>query len=149
MVKASPPRVTTPKRATLFPNALSKSVARPPLPAALVCRRIRRLLSLRDHNRSLGRPNHERAHPDSHAVRKVRIALEHQVVSPSWFVRDANDPEIHVCLTDSVRSPAPDVVQTVLRSGTVADEQIAVHTNYVCRAILGSYRGGCEDFAGE
>src|SRR6516165_2980173 len=107
------------------------------------------VFSVKAHLRLFGRPNHERAHPDGHAVRKVRIALEHQVVSPSWFVHDANNPEIHVCLTDSVRSPAPDVVQTVLRSGTVADEQIAVHTNYVCRAILGSYRGGCEDFAGE
>jgi len=85
-------------------------------------------MSLRDHNRSLSGPNHERAHPDGHAVRKVRIALEHQVVSPSWFVRDANDSEIQVCLSDSVRSSAPDVLQTVLRSRTVADVQIAADT---------------------
>src|SRR5262249_497949 len=97
---------------------------------------------------SLGRPDHERAHPDGHAVREVRIALDHQVVSPGWFVREANDPEIHVCLSDIVRSPAPDAVQTVLRSSAVADEQIAVDTNCVCGVILGRYRGGCEDFAG-
>src|SRR5262245_1198964 len=99
--------------------------------------------------RSLGRPNHERAHPDGHAVGKVRIALEHQVVSPSWFVRDANDSEIQVCLSDSVRSSAPDVVQTVLRSGTVADEQIAADTNCVCGVILGRYRGGWDGFGGD
>src|SRR6516165_6343220 len=106
-------------------------------------------MPLRDHNRSLGGPNHERAHPDGHAVRKVRIALEHQVVSPSWFVRDANDSEIQVCLSNSVRSSAPDVLQTVLRSRTVADVQIAADTNCVCGVILGRYRGGCEDFAGK
>src|SRR5262249_57802713 len=93
--------------------------------------------------------NHERARTDGHGVRKVRTALEHQVVSPSWFVRDANDSEIQVCLSDSVRASAPDVVQTVLRSGTVADEQIAADTNCVCGVILGRYRGGCEDFAGK
>src|SRR6516164_10240679 len=99
--------------------------------------------------RSVGRPNHERAHPDGHAVREVRTALEHQVVSPGWFVRDANDSEIQVCLSDIERSPAPDVVQTVLRSRTVADVQIAADMNCVCGVILDRYRGGCEDFAGE
>src|SRR5262249_20365258 len=92
-----------------------------------------------DPSRSVGCPNDERAHPDGHAVREVRIALEHQVVSPGWFVRDANDSEIDVCLSDRVRSPAPDVVQTVLRSGAVADEQVAVDTNRSCGAILGRY----------
>ena len=100
-------------------------------------------------SRSVGCPSDERAHPDGHAVREVRIALEHQVVSPGWFVRDANDSEIDVCLSDRVLSPAPDVVQTVLRSGAVADEQVAADTNRSCGTILGRYRGGSEDFAGE
>ena len=90
-----------------------------------------------DPSRSVGRPNHERAHPNGHAVREVRTALEHQIVNPGWFVRDANDPEIQVCLSDIVRSPASDVFQTVLRSRTVADVQIAADTNYVCGVILG------------
>src|SRR5215472_17039547 len=102
-----------------------------------------------DPSRSVGCPNDERAHPDGHAVREVRVALEHQVVSPGWFVRDANDSEIHVCLCDRVRSPAPDVVQTALRSGAVADEQVAVDTNRSCGGILGRYRGASDDFAGE
>ena len=96
--------------------------------------------------RSVGRPDHERAHPDGHAVREVRTALEHQVVSPGCFVRDANDPEIQVCLSDIVRSSAPDVFQTVLRSRTVADVQIAVDTNCVCGVILADterLRGFC------
>src|SRR5262249_60311208 len=45
---------------------------------------------------SVGRPDHERAHPDGHAVREVRTALEHQVVSPGWFVCEAKDTKHHV-----------------------------------------------------
>src|SRR5262245_3181358 len=82
-----------------------------PLPAAVV----RREAS------SLGRPNHERAHPDGHAVRKVRIALEHQVVRPSWFVRDANDSEIQA-KASSTRCPLCAITGSRKRSLPIARE---------------------------